>query len=134
MQTITFHPRYALRRVSNPDMEWLKDVILHPFEPGREFGEASITFSEGAHKGDMILIADRKLGYYLIIGHHEWLSLGDRSRLSEVVCPDDWKASAGLFVAPDKAWLAVQEFCKSACRTDQIDWITPDEIPDDGNY
>ena len=75
-----------------------------------------------------------RLRHYLTIGPHGWLSLGDRSRLSEVVCPDDWKVSAGLFVPTDKAWLVIRQFCESGTRSNDIEWITPDDMPDDGNY
>ena len=44
----------------------------------------------------LILINDAELGYYLKYFDpegKEWLSLGNRDRLWEVVCPDDWEAS-----------------------------------------
>jgi hypothetical protein len=136
MADILFQPRYAIRSVRNPDLEWLRDVILDPFCPGREFGEALIDFDDGHRLRRMILIADRDLGYYLKYdpGGDTWLSLGDASRLSEVVCPDDWQASAGLFVPAEQAWLAVSEFCRSGERSTAIKWIRPGEVPVDGNW
>ena len=114
MLEVVFDPRYALRPVVNPAPEWLQDFILDPFRPGREFGEALISFREGDRSVSMILLADCELGYYLKYepGGDTWLSLGDRARLSEVVCPDDWEASAGLFVSPTKVLQAVCDFCR----------------------
>ena len=83
------------------------------------------------------MLAHLELGYYLNYmgrGNEEWLSLGDASRLSEVVIPDDWKASAGLFIPPDKAWPAIEEFCQFGTRSERIAWISPEQVPDDGNW
>jgi hypothetical protein len=132
--TVTFSPRYAIPEATDPDPIWLRDLILRPSEPGREFGEATITFRDGDREASLILIVDRTLGYYLILGKHEWLSLGDRGRLTEVVCPDDWEASAGLFVPAEKAWAAISEFCASGMRSDAIEWIRPSEVPAGGNH
>jgi hypothetical protein len=136
MPEVQFRPRYAISSVRDPDPTWLRDVILDPCRPSREFGEAAIDFREGELAYTMILIADRDLGYYLKheSGTDTWLSLGDRTRLSEVVCPDDWEASAGLFVPAEAAWFAIDEFCQSGRRSDAIEWIRPREIPADGNW
>ena len=135
MSKFVFRPRYAIREATDPSLEWLQEIILNPCKPEREFGEAIIDFSDGARKVRMILIHDQTLGYYLKIGPDPvWLSLGDRSRLGEVVCPDDWNFSAGLCIAPEKAWVAIREFCVSGNRANEIDWISPAEIPIDGNY
>jgi|APIni6443716594_1056825.scaffolds.fasta_scaffold1217404_1 hypothetical protein len=136
MADVWFEPRYAIRRVRNPEPDWLRDVILDPFRPGREFGEALIEFREEERRLSMILIADRELGYYLKYDPtaDTWLSLGDASRLSEVVCPDDWEASAGLFVSPEDAWVVISEFCRTGQRSSAIHWIRPIEIPEDGNW
>lgn len=136
MPEVQFRPRYAISNVRDPDPSWLRDVILDPFRSGREFGEAVIDFREGERTHRMILIADRDLGYYLKYepSADTWLSLGDRTRLSEIVCPDDWQASAGLFVPAEDAWVAISEFCQSGGRSHAIQWIRPSEIPEDGNW
>jgi hypothetical protein len=136
MAEVQFKPRYAISNVLNPDPIWLRDLILDPFGVGRVFGEASIVFSDNSRKVELIAITDWTLGYYLKYRSDlsEWLSLGDASRLSEVVCPDDWEASVGLFISPNLAWLAVQEFCRSGERSNEIRWIRPCELPVAANY
>lgn len=136
MVEIVFEPRYALEATRNPDLSWLRGVILNPFQMGGEFGEATITFREGAREATLILISDRELGYYL---KHEqvgdiWLSLGDPDRLTEVVCPDDWKASAGLFIPLARAWMVIHEFLLSGTRSAVIGWIQPSDVPESGNW
>jgi hypothetical protein len=136
MAEIHFQPRYAVSSVVNPELNWLRELILDPFREGREFGEATIQFREGERQLRMILISDPKLGYYLNYDPEKdtWLSLGDASRLSEVICPDDWEASAGLFISADKAWLAISEFCQTGERSGAIKWIRPSSLPEDGNW
>jgi hypothetical protein len=51
-----------------------------------------------------------------------------------VICSDDWEASAGLFLAPEKAWIAISEFCRSGARSPDIEWIRPADMPADGNW
>jgi hypothetical protein len=131
---VRFTPRYAIAPVVDPDLDWLRELILNPVQPGREFGEAGINFRLGDFQENMTLINDRQLGYYLMIGKHDWLSLGDRTKLGEVVCPDDWEASAGLFVPKERAWLAIRDFCETGRRSPQIDWIKPGDVPEGGNY
>ena len=85
----------------------------------------------------MIVLSDPELGYYLKYfdaNEEEWLSLGDRGRLQEVVCPDDREASAGLFVRPEAARLAIREFCQSGTRASEVAWIRPENMPDGGNW
>jgi hypothetical protein len=117
-------------------LAWLRDVIADPFRSGHEFGEATIVFWDGELKIDMILIADQTLGYYLKYdaGGEEWMSLGDENRLSEVICPDDWQVSAGLFISPDQAWLAISEFCQTGKRSDAIKWISPRDLLENGSW
>jgi hypothetical protein len=136
MAEVLFQPRYAIPAMRNPELEWLREIILDPFLPGREFGEALIDFREGERRLSMILLSDPDLGYYLKYDPtgDTWLSLGDATRLGEVVCPDDWQASAGLFVPPDKAWLAVSAFCRTGERSSAITWIRPTELPPEGNW
>ena len=133
---VVFEPRYAIGPARNPGQAWLRELILDPSHPGREWGEALITFRDAHRTSELIVINDRDLGHYLKYEPtgDTWLSLGDAARLSEVICPDDWKASAGLFLAPQKAWIAISEFCRSGARSLDVEWIRPADMPDDGNW
>ena len=136
MAEVYFKPRYAILHVHNPELAWLQNVICESSKQGLEFGEATIEYHETDKSRSLILISDRELGYYLLYQPKidTWLSLGDRTRLSEVICPDDWQASVGLFVSRDKAWLVIYEFCQSGERSSRIEWIRPTEIPEGGNW
>lgn len=140
------HPRYGHlipEAMRCPDLKSLEQLILHPDGPGWQFSEEGIDyFLDDGRKHHLIVLGDSKLGYYLqyqgpngCFGPEDiWLSLGDRSRLGEVVCPDDWEASAGLFVPLPLAWQAIHYFCTSGGQSPMIEWISHLEIPETGNW
>jgi len=130
---LTFQPRYRLPGLRNPDMNGLRKTIL---ELGGEFGEATLLY-DGKHMARLILIFHDDYGYYLKYRNDdgkEWLSLADATRLKEVVTPDDWEASVGLFVPLPEAWDAIKHFCECGERSDEIVWIRPSEVPAGGNW
>jgi|GEM_PF-5166036 hypothetical protein len=59
----------VLQPVRNPDMDWMRNLILESSQAGQEFGEATITFFDREWSATLILIADRELGYYLKYGN-----------------------------------------------------------------
>jgi hypothetical protein len=126
----------------NPDLERLRQIILNPDGPGWQFSEGGIDYLSDGRRTHLIVLQHPELGYYLkYIGpggirepNDTWLSLGDRSRLGEVVCPDDWEASAGLFIPPPLAWEAIQLFCTTGARSPAVEWISPLETPESGNW
>jgi hypothetical protein len=139
-----FSPRYSHllpEEMRHPDLATLGQIILHPDGPGWQFSEAGIDYLDGGRRAHLIVLRDSDLGYYLhYIGPRGinnpddiWLSLRDRGRLGEIVCPDDWHASAGLFVPPPVAWEAIRYFCTTGVRSPCVDWIGPREMPENGN-
>ena len=146
MAKFVFSPRYPHllpEELRHPDLDTLGRIILNPDGPGWQFSEAGIdyVFDTGRYH-PLIVIRHPELGYYLQFLGGEgrfgpediWLSLGDRSRLGEVVCPDDWQASAGLFVPLPLAWEAIRHFCTSGDRSAAIEWINPQDMPENGNW
>ena len=139
-------PRYAHllpEHMRTPDLDQLEQLVLNPDGPGWLFSEAGVDyFLDDGRKHRLIILGATDLGYYLqFLGPNGcfgpddiWLSLGDRSRLSEVVCPDDSEASAGLFVSPPLAWQAIRHFCTTGERSSAIEWINHLEVPESGNW
>lgn len=78
--------------------------------------------------------------YGVYIGYsdreHTYLSISDRSKLSSVV--DVWGdglyVSEGLFISPQSAWKCIRELLETGNLCREVDWITPDELPEEGNY
>jgi hypothetical protein len=142
----SFSPRYPHllpEEMRKPDLETLGRVILNPDGPGWQFSEGGIDFFlEAGRRNHLIVLGDSDLGYYLqfsgpkgcFVPDDIWLSLGDRSRLNEVVCPDDWEASAGLFIPRSLAWEAIRSLCLTGGRSPLIQWISHLDVPDTGNW
>lgn len=65
----------------------------------------------------------------------DWLSVYDRENLEETIeTVEEVYASAGLFLPLELAWKGIGEYVKTGRRTGQIDWITPKEMPENGNW
>jgi hypothetical protein len=89
-------------------------------------------------KTEMLILPNDEHGFYLKFldeNGDEWFSLENRDRMAEwAECCDEWYASIGLFVPRQKAWIATKEFCLTGKRTEEIAWITPEEMPAGSNW
>ena len=72
------------------------------------------------------------LNYYR---NEEKLSVFDKSKLNEIVWTKDvCDFSMGLFLPPELAWKGIKEFLETGTASEEIEWITPDDLPENGNY
>lgn len=82
--------------------------------------------------------AQKELGFFISITDDEntYLTLGDKNALNETV--DVWGdglyISKGLFIPFAIAWKGLEEYMLFNKLSDEIKWITSDEIPKDGNF
>ena len=91
------------------------------------------------NKGKGIALASVK-EYGVFLGYHDGestrLSLHDRNNLDKVV--DVWGdglyVSEGLFIPPEIAWKCICELVTTGSIQYDIEWISPDDIPEGGNY
>lgn len=146
MASFSCSPRYSHllpEAMRHPDLNALKMLVLSPDGPGWQFSEAGIDyFLEDGRRHHLLVLGHPEFGYYLqFLGPNGcfgpddiWLSLGDRTRLGEVVCPDDCEASVGLFIPRELAWQAIQFFCTTGARSPMIEWISHLEVPGTGNW
>lgn len=64
-----------------------------------------------------------------------YLSVYQKSELDTIIESfDEIYVSKGLFLPKEKAWLAIYDFIVMGIRSPQIDWITPNDIPEGGNW
>ena len=86
----------------------------------------------------LCVCAIKELGVYIGISYNskEYLSLFDGEHLNEVVdvWGDDLYVSRGLFIPAELAWIGIEDFITNGKLTDKINWISPKDIPEDGNY
>ncbi len=79
-------------------------------------------------------------GYGVYLGfcdeEHVYLSVADRLKLCNVldVWGDGLYVSEGLFISPQLAWKGICEFVKTGKWCKEIEWIMPEDLPDEGNY
>jgi hypothetical protein len=134
LPVVSFEPRYALPATRQPDPEAVRSLLL---APGGEWGEAVARFEDAGGRSELLVLSHPPLGYYLrhtAPDRSVRLSVWDDGRLAEVVEPDDWRASAGLFVPPPLAAEAVAEFLRSGGRWPGVRWEPPAVVPAGGNW
>ena len=63
------------------------------------------------------------------------LAVCEKSKLNEIVWTKDvCDFSMGLFLPPELAWKGIKEFLKTGTASTEIEWISPNDIPEGGNY
>ncbi|MEO0413548.1 MAG: hypothetical protein AAF226_01195 [Verrucomicrobiota bacterium] len=105
-------------------------------------GGALLTLQSIGEKVSLTLLTNVQNGIYAQFCRERdnriietWLSLGDPERLTETAeGAEEYFVSAGLFLQPDQAALCVEDFAKTGDRSSRIQWISPSEIPPEGNY
>lgn len=105
-------------------------------------GGGALGYTSGGTKVEMLLLPNlelRRLYLHLRLKSADdeeiWLSMFDRQRLSEIVnCNSDWLASSGLFLPLPLAWTAIEHFIATGERSPQVEWETPEGMPDDSNW
>lgn len=94
--------------------------------------------TDSANNSVLWFSAIKELGVYLGVSNHcgEHHSLFDRELLDEVidVWGDDLNISKGLFIPAQLAWIGIEDFVSNGALSDKIHWISPGEIPENGNY
>ena len=113
---------------TEPDAETFRRLILElPDEYWiRGNGQVQIHFLGKNEENELLVSPNKEFGVSLkIFGEgFDWLSLHDRARLAEITTvSDDWLTSVGLFLPPDKAWVAIEEFCRTGERSRAVEWI-----------
>lgn len=94
-------------------------------------------YIDGDGKG-IVLASVKEYGVFLayISDGKTNLSLHNRSTLDKVV--DVWGdglyVSEGLFIPPEIAWKCICEFVATGSIQYNIEWISPDDLPEDGNW
>lgn len=139
MATITFN----LDKTEDDYIEFEGQTIqeLESFlYPNQEFKDCcgTITYTENEKKSGLSIAAVNEYGVYIGFSdeNRECLSISDRSKLSTVidVWGDGLYVSEGLFISPQQAWRCICEFIETGNISEEIDWITPDDLPEEGNY
>lgn len=139
MATITFN----LDKTENDYIEFegqtIQELELFLY-PNQEFKDCcgTIFYTENERKSDLTIAAVSEYGVYLGFSDEdrECLSISDKSKLDSLI--DIWGdglyVSEGLFISPQSAWQCICKFIETGDISEEIDWITPDDLPEEANY
>jgi hypothetical protein len=130
-------PKY--NRTNEPDMEAFRGLVLDLPDSYwmQGNGQAEVVFLGKSGENTLLISPNKGYGVALkIFGEgFDWLSLHDRSRLAEITTVShDWLTSVGLFLPPDVAWVAIEEFCRTGERSKAVEWIRSTDMPDESNW
>lgn len=141
MYTLFYPPRG--KAIKNIDLFQMKTYIIDEFE-NYWFSNTNDTeiqyFEDNELMSGLTIGVNQTYGIYLkyvnLNTFEEKLSLYDESKLNEVVDGANCElwASTGLFVPKELAWEVIKEFLETGKASDKIKWISPDDIPENGNY
>ena len=124
------------------NIETLKGEIINKFETYwmQGSGDGFIDYYEDENKISTLLIGPNiEYGLYLHFvnknGKNDLLSLYNKCKLDEVVeTADEIYASIGLFLPIEVAWKVISDFVETGRASSKIEWITPGDIPENGNW
>lgn len=129
--------------IENPELYQLMKNMIHEFPEYWQQGNGNgILDFDDENKGRrrLLILPNAEFGIYLQYIKKDdpketLLSLFNARELNRTAeCGEKLYASIGLFLPKEQAWLAIEEFCKTGEKTDQIDWISPGAIPEEGNW
>ena len=124
------------------DLQRMKSEIIDNFDTFwmQGSGDGFIEFYAEDKKVSMLMLGSNiEYGLYLhyidCIQKIHLLSLYDESKLNEVAeSAEEVYASIGLFLPKEEAWKGIQYFVETGKPVPNIKWITPDNIPESGNW
>ena len=103
-------------------------------------GDGYIEYFNNDKKISMLMLGPNiEHGLYLhyidCVNNMDLLSLYDETKLDEVAeTAEEIYASIGLFLPKNKAWEGIQYFIKTGNPISSINWISPNDIPENGNW
>ncbi len=124
------------------DMSALKRDVIDNFDTFWMLGSGDgyiEYFVEDKKISTLMLGPNIEYGLYLHyideVDRLDLLSLHDKNNLNEVAeTADEIYASIGLFLPKEEAWEGIQFFVETGKPLESIKWITPDDIPETGNW
>lgn len=127
------------------DIAKLKAAIIDNFEEFWMDGSGDGFFDYVDDDGKTVrLFIGTNMEYGIYLHFTDWdkkgngvdlLSLHDASKLDEVAeTAEELYASIGLFLPIEQAWEVIVDFIKNGKPSDKVEWITPDDIPEEGNW
>lgn len=140
MYTLFYPPKG--KAVKNIALSQMKKYVTDEFESywfNSGTSDAVIQcFENNEHISDMTIGTNIEHGIFLhyISRTEDKLSLYDETRLNNVIDGANCQlyVSEGLFLPEESAWKAIREFLETGTASEEIEWISPDDLPEEENY
>lgn len=139
MYTLFYPPKG--KRIKNIEPAQMKKYIIDDFESYwfDDTSDAEIQcFEDNKQISCLTIGTNIEYGIFLHYTNNteDKLSLYDETKLNEVVdgANCDLEVSTGLLLPKELAWEVIKEFLETGTASDKIRWISPDDIPEGGNY
>lgn len=143
MRRIVFNSPDDSFEITARDMKKLKSKMIDNFmdywQEGS--GEGDIQIFENSRISSTLMIEPSVelqriyLHYIDHVNNKDLLSVYDKNDLEETIeIGEEIYASAGLFLPLELAWRGIEEYVKTGKASEQIDWITPEDGPENGNW
>ncbi len=122
--------------VTNPDREWLRDLILNQGEDywNAGAGQGSLKYSGPDGTVELLLTMERSSGFYLeFIDQNSvyYVSLGNgtfEETVTAFVGGEPLILPCAFFVSREQAWTAVEEVCNTGQRSAALTWKNRSEV------
>ena len=132
----------GMRGPNLPTNEQIEPLFLENF-PESWTEDADVTWYLGdGEYCRLSIVANPQCGIWLWYRHNRpdgseenYISLGSPEKLDRYVeAVEDSLTLEGFYLAPEQAWLAVQDFINlSGVRSERITWMREDQVPE-GKY
>ncbi|MCC8068860.1 MAG: hypothetical protein LIO71_03805 [Ruminococcus sp.] len=127
--------------IKNIDINTMYNYVVRDFKEywSQEKNSAQIHYFKDENLiSSLIININLEHGIYLNYSDfkgEEKLSVYNKCKLDKTIFTTDLcEVSLGLFLPPILAWEGIKEFLKTGTTSNKIQWITPEEIPQNRNY
>lgn len=142
IRVVFMQPSGKKKELEFNKLEELKKEIIGNFDEYwmQGSGDGFIQYFDNDVKCATLMIGPNlECGIYLHfindINGSELLSMYNENDLTEVVeTAEEIYASRGLFLPLETAWNAIFDFIKTGKPSLNVRWVTPDVIPEEGNW
>jgi len=136
--TIYYSPQSKV--ITNVELDVLYNNIIKNFKNywlSANSSTAEIHYFEDENLiASLIINVSIDNGIYLRYeSNEEKISVFDKTKLSTIIWTKDvCDFSLGLFLPPQLAWDGIKEFLQTGNASNKINWMNPEDLPENGNY
>ncbi|MDD6346199.1 MAG: hypothetical protein PUA51_08300 [Oscillospiraceae bacterium] len=124
--------------IKNIDIQTMYKYTVEGFEKYWSDGQgAEIHYFEDNFSATLTIGVNLNYGFYFNYSDRkiEEISLFDINKIEDITeTTDELEVSVGLFIPPILAWEVIKTFIEEGKASKQIQWINPDNLPEDSRF